>query len=307
MSKFLSILAVFAMLITVFAGTGVFSAAAEGKDYVVVLEDFENADRVKSYLPVPPQNGTMIQTKSTAYKGTYSGLFVNSAAYGAVKDNANYANKVMLTYDNQLMAEGQANTFDAFRIYIKNPGEDVTFRMQFVTALGNTFFQDTTVKHSEEFLAYDFPLKDCRKNSMESNDFFGGETDPFNAQIWEILFVYVSDTLDLKLYVDDLSLVKYNFSTPVTTQSQETVSTTASTQPATVNTTVSTAPVVVQTTTTGAVATTTTNADVVTEPSGGFPTWGIVLIVVGVVVVAGGAGAAWWFLKKKKASSRDTE
>lgn len=306
MSKFLSMLAVLVLLMTVFAGTGALSAAAEGKDYVVVLENFENADRVKSYLPVPSQEGTMIQTKSTAYKGTYSGLFVNSAAYGAVKDNANYANKVMLTYDNQLMAEGQANVFDAFRVYIKNPGEEVTFRMQFATALGNNFFQDATIKHSEDFVAYDFLLKDCRKNSMESKDFFGGETDPFNAQIWEILFVYVSDKPDLKLYVDDLSLVKYDFAAPVTTAPQETTTTTESVQSSTTNPTVTTAASAVQTSTTTAAATTTGTA-VISEPSDGFPVWGIVMIVAGILIVAGGAGAIFWFLKKKKASSADSE
>ena len=301
MSRFLSVLAVCAVLMGLFAGIGAVSAAAEGSEYVVVLEDFEDAERVQSFLPVPPQDGTMIQTKSKAYRGSACGLFVNSAAYGAVKDNANYANKVLLTYDNQLMADGQTNVFDAFRLYIQNPGEEVTFRMQFVTALGNTFFCDASIPHSEEFVAYDFPIRECRKNSMESKETFGGETDPFNAQIWEILFVYVSDTRDLKLYVDDLSLVKYDMGEePVTTPPEETTTTTEPTQ-STIASAVTTAPTASRTTAARSTAST-TGTSAQESPSESFPVWGIVLIVVGVLAVAAGVFAVCRIVKRKKSA-----
>lgn len=106
------------------------------------------------------------------------------------------------------------------------PAAEVVFRMQFTSSLGTAFFLDKTIPASEDFVAYDFPLEDFHKSAPDSGEYFSGVTDPAHADVWETLFVYVDAETELKLFLDDLSYVKYDYTPPATTTTETPTTTT---------------------------------------------------------------------------------
>lgn len=282
-----------AILLTLGVGGAVLPAAAEENEYVLLIDDFEDEETIAHYSSYAAQPGSLYQSKTHAHSGENSAMFVSQGAYGCVVNQPDFNNQIRLTADGEVLEADHSNAFDAIRIHILNPGREVVFRMQFTSSLGTAFFLDKTIPASEDFVAYDFPLEDFHKSAPDSGEYFSGVTDPAHADVWETLFVYVDAETELKLFLDDLSYVKYDYTPPATTTTETPTTTTTDAED-------TTAPSTKKPTTAGK----TTAADA-SEAAGnsseaGFPVWGIVLIAVGAAVVLGGVITAVVLINKKK-------
>lgn len=284
-----------ALLLAFTAGGTVLPAAAEENEYVLLIDDFEDEATIANYSSYTAQPGSLYQSKTHAHSGENSAMFVSQGAYGCVVNQPDFNNQIRLTADGEVLEADHSNAFDAIRIYILNPGREVVFRMQFTSSLGTAFFLDKSIPTSEEFVAYDFPLEDFHKSAPDSGEYFSGVTDPAHADVWETLFVYVDAETELKLYLDDLSYVKYDYTPPATTTTTEAPTTTTTSEEEETTTSSTTKP-----TTAGKTTAADVSEDTGTDGEAGFPVWGIVLIVVGAAVVLGGVITAVVLVNKKK-------